>query len=782
MGSPLIRTDRISGMLVRVDSVKSFRGFQAWACSRDVADFTDINAVYGFNGSGKSTLCALLSQAPSDESWKSGLTLTVTDTGTRRSVTTHTDPFWRRLRVFNRDYVEANLKFDENVPEAVQLLVLGKEQISTEKRRDSLQGALLKAESRAGSVRQKKAQTEAESTALRKTTANKILDAVKHLGGKYTPRSFNAGTIRRRLEAAPDAPANVDLNDLLRVVHEPPLAPLIPPTISQFSVLPLVERINAVLAATVESQVISDLKDHPEWNRWVQEGVILHGDRDECIYCTNPISGERKADLARHFDDSLFVLQRRIDEALSELQGIRTDCARAVADLPADELIDSELRTTYSNARLAVQLSANQLSQAIDIVSAALEAKRNSLFASMDPPPISDDCSVTMTDLVNLINAHNGAVESTAERKQQAAERIELYHIASIRNQIAAFATVIDQLERRERRLNRMQDRFRSELSTLASGELDPVPIAESLNGDLGQLLGRSDLQFTVTEESSGYRITRSGEPAINLSEGERTAIALLYFLRSLETHNTELSRSTVVIDDPVSSLDRSALIGLSSHLWYRLASSGTCRQVILFTHNFELFRQWLVLMRKKPRRQVFELRRRFDREKFRWSFELASWESNSPLERQLSSEYQYLFWRIANSVLEAQDGLSLQLAVEAESLLANACRQMLEMFLGFKEPELLGEFHRQVGGAAGPSSAMTRERIIRFCGDRSHGTYRGTSSPGEGAEGVPMLVVVLDFIRLTDSNHFGGMCRALGIAEPRLCAAFPTDDVSAGA
>ena len=57
---------------------------------------------------------------------------------------------------------------------------------------------------------------------------------------------------------------------------------------------------------------------------------------------------------------------------------------------------------------------------------------------------------------------------------------------------------------------------------------------AEELNRELHLYLGHSELQFDVKE--TGYEITRNGVRAESLSEGEKTAIALLYFLKSLRS------------------------------------------------------------------------------------------------------------------------------------------------------------------------------------------------------------------------------------------------------
>ncbi len=55
---------------------------------------------------------------------------------------------------------------------------------------------------------------------------------------------------------------------------------------------------------------------------------------------------------------------------------------------------------------------------------------------------------------------------------------------------------------------------------------------ADELNSDICSYLGRDELIFEI--QGNGYQISRNGTPAKNLSEGEKTAIAFLYFLKSL--------------------------------------------------------------------------------------------------------------------------------------------------------------------------------------------------------------------------------------------------------
>ena len=73
------------------------------------------------------------------------------------------------------------------------------------------------------------------------------------------------------------------------------------------------------------------------------------------------------------------------------------------------------------------------------------------------------------------------------------------------------------------------------------------------------------ELRFDMN--GNGYALTRGGQPVSNVSEGERTAIAFLYFLKSLQDKDFDMEKGIVVIDDLVSSLDANALFSAFGYM-----------------------------------------------------------------------------------------------------------------------------------------------------------------------------------------------------------------------
>lgn len=126
---------------------------------------------------------------------------------------------------------------------------------------------------------------------------------------------------------------------------------------------------------------------------------------------------------------------------------------------------------------------------------------------------------------------------------------------------------------------------------TTKSTEIAEVLVTNALRAQFAKEVSRlqiGELAIELRQDKSTYGIprfkvclTRRPEAHVGevLSEGEHRCVALAAFLAELAT--TE-SKSTIVFDDPVSSLDHMHREALAK----RLADEGQNRQVIVFTHD----------------------------------------------------------------------------------------------------------------------------------------------------------------------------------------------------
>lgn len=762
-------------MIVKIRRVNKYRAFNAWTWPSKLPSFLQFNLIYGVNGTGKSTLASLLQQAQHDADWKSGLHVDVlANDGTSRTASTAADSIWRDIRVFNRQYVEANLHFDEQAgSEAVPLLVLGKKRVEAEAERTRVQKRLdeITAELPLVRKRAKQARTQFESIATNR--ARLIAQEIGSIGGRYEPRSYNAAKVRQVIDGGIEASStSADISDALSLVQSPSKPAVTALVKTEFSLVSLIERIEQALVESAVAKVLSDLED-PHRSRWVQDGLRLHHGQDSCIFCAGPITAERRQALEDHFDEGLVRLQRDLDSLASELTDLSEAAKDAISSLPRSDDLFEVHRQGYDTAVKSARTQLKQFSDVIEKLTTLVDKKRASLFKPVSAQVSTDHSELSLVAVNEIIQQHNTTAAGFQTERAKAAELIEKTRIAEVADEYRDLKT---QHETHNAEIGALEDedkKLRKELVGLDESDLDAEPLAVQLNDDLAHLLGRADLAFEV--EGQGYKISRDGTPAQHLSEGERNAISLLYFLRSLETHKTEAANSIVVIDDPVSSLDGSMLVGASTHLWTRLVGVAKCRQLFLLTHSFELFRLWASHLEHYPKGRsvaitygVYEMRMgaKLIDDKYRRVPIILAWPDDPKVQARLRSEYHYLFWRVISALRDCAESPSAESDIEAATVLPNVCRRLLEGFLGFKYPVLLGNLHAQIMKASeGTVSEAARARVLRFAHTYSHNQEADTTLPVARPEAVEMLHVVLEFMKMVDQAHFDAMCEAVDVS-----------------
>ncbi len=236
---------------------------------------------------------------------------------------------------------------------------------------------------------------------------------------------------------------------------------------------------------------------------------------------------------------------------------------------------------------------------------------------------------------------------------------------------------------------------------------------AEELNDELAKYLGHDELRLEVKD--TGYALLRRGVVADSLSEGERTALSLLYFLKTLGDRRFDLDEGVVVLDDPVSSLDANSLYLAFGYIRRRTEDAG---QLFVLTHNFTFFRQvrnWFHHLRGQGKNDIDRRPARFymldrvgDEIPRRTTIRRLD-----PLLEGYDSEYHYLFARVYRGVNETDGGLE-----EAYGL-PNIARRLLEMFLAFREPQIAGGLEKKLKGIE--CDEAKKLRILRFVHTHSH-------------------------------------------------------------
>ena len=513
-------------------------------------------------------------------------------------------------------------------------------------------------------------------------------------------------------------------------------------------------RVVALLTTTVVSTAIDALKNDPTLASWIRHGLTLHRDREaeRCLFCDQPMAVRRWDSLKAHFNAEYERLIERIDQEIEQLEAA-SQASEAIQMPPSAALYDDlapEFQSCERGLREALASTRGFLAAAVQ----TLEKKKLRAFDEVQPDlntPAVD--SEVVVKLNAVIEKHNEECDAFESRVNEARERLAGHMIAArleefvnLRDRAAGATANRQEKEREVRRLD-------AEIAELEREIVEHRQPAEDLNEDIRKYLGHGELRLRIQE--TGYTMTRGGVPARTVSEGETTAIALLYFLKSLQDRRFELARGVVVLDDPVSSLDANALFLAFGFIRERAGDAG---QLFILTHNFSLFRQvrnWFRHLNGRGRKPVGDRPAQF--------FMIESAQEDGvrssairgldPLLAEYDSEYQYLFARIH----EAAKG-SASKDLEENYALPNMARRMLEAFLAFRQPQVAGGLWQKMKEVS--FDEAKKHRILRFLHTHSHSIEMGEPEHDLTAlaEGPSVLNDLLEMIESEDGKHFSAM------------------------
>jgi wobble nucleotide-excising tRNase len=635
------------------------------------------------------------------------------------------------------------------------ILVVGKESVEKQKEVEQLRKSLADAQTALESGRSKKQNAEKALDRHCIDRAAVIRDTLRSSGSNMY-NNYDKATFRERakkMAAASDKQAHGlsdSDRDKLLAQHRASPKPKVQPLTYQLPALKaLAETASVLLSTTVVSVALQALKDDPSLTAWVRQGLGLHQNMhvDQCIFCEQALPRGRLSELEAHFNAEYEQFMKQLD---AEIDGLKT-AAKAGAELTLPNRAEfyDDLAAECDAAEAALLGLIGSIKGFLDSLVEVLTGKKARAFErlelNVDLPEVD---STTVHRLNEIIQKHNQACDDFQTRVSTARQRLEADSVSGILdefqdlgNSVNASGTAANAADTETKRLNAEIERLEREI-------VEHRQPAEELNEDLRKYLGHSELSLEIKE--TGYTITRNSIPAQALSEGETTAIALLYFLKSLKDRRFDIANGVVVLDDPVSSLDANALYLAFGFIRERTKDAA---QLFILTHNFTLFRQvrnWFHHLKGKDKKQA--------------RFYMLDCASNGgqrcstirpldPLLDQYESEYHYLFARIYRGAAAPTPPM-----LEENFILPNMARRLLEAFLAFRQPRASGELWQKLQEAE--FDEAKKLRILRFLHTHSHGDAIGEPEhdPSLLGEAGSVLTDLLEFIKAQDPAHFAAM------------------------
>ena len=771
--------------ITRIKQIKDYRIFQNWH-QRGNTDFARFNVIYGGNGSGKSTLAALLTEVAKGD-WSDGTILTVKDDNQHtRDIRSQDEALATRLCIFNTDYINTNLKLDSGETES--LLYLGKENIDNQNRREELETAIDEANSSA--IPQLKKQLEAagdKCNEIGTKGAAKVAGKLRAVDVSYDGSRYRRPKFIRALDDALQSPSrdmsDFDVDQQIKRITSPTTDRITELSNLSIPLTDIATQVSRVLARTVTSEAIDALKSNHNAAAWVQEGMQLHNAGDRCLFCDGAYTEERVDRLNRHFDKSLKQVQQTIDRLDTQLAKYEEQCEQFVKGLEPPKSLDEVRTKCWLDHTDAIRCTIAAAKERLAFLRQQLARKREELFQSLTLEESNTDSAVSGNvdvEVLNLIiREHNSDIDNYDQLKNQVCSDVVQYYVEQVREDYAASKNAAQEAESKLHSTQEQLEANKAELQQLKNSQQDRAHFAQLLTTDLHHYFGRDELTFELSDDN-GYLIQRNGQKADHLSEGEQRSIALLYFLRDIESNGANLRERIVVFDDPVSSVDDGAATGAFAYIWDKCIGKkqNGVGQLLVLTHNFDFFRRWVNRLASLKRMSedesnlvtysVSELR-------VNSSSSSASIHARTPeLVRWdrpwkyalLRSEYHYLFWRAATELKRWRSSSSGVLREYDAAILPNVCRRLLEGFSSFRCPQKIGNFEAQMTDLLDQSQGSAkRTYLVRFLHEYSHNEQCDPNKHLQLLETPKIIEDVFSFIREIDSEHYKAMCDALNVS-----------------
>ncbi len=728
--------------------------------------FKQFNLVYGWNGCGKTSFSRLfdaIGGAPIKD-----LEYEIEDeAGVKYK---QNEAFPQKIRVFNQDYIQNNVKILESRANSISVLLGGEnkelvEKIDADKK--LLDGDVAdrtkpgKIGLRAGLAKEMISNTSARDskfTEIAKTIGAAIGgNALRDYRKPQAEKDFAAlgaknelaedDLVKYLLSAKQESMPSLDLVELKKIKLELEGGEL---EIAEHLVS-IGSKAKQLLLKTVEAEIISRLASNDDISNWVERGFHLHKQlaTDTCEYCLQAIPKERVEQLARHFSDADKKLKEGIDLLLVDLkmiypfiQGIQ---------IPDKARLYAELRDMFDSRRTDFETDKRQLLADVTALAEELKHKKSKTTEALDlkTTPQTDNFSLRMNGMNELIEKHNKTTTDFETVKKAAIDKLKQHYLSTIYDEVKKYGVEILALAGKITSLGseitEIQNRISENMAKISSKH----KACEIINGKLATFLGHQELTFVPAKESGdkgketvdGYKIMRGNKPAVFLSEGEKTAIAFVYFVVHLTDQEFKVSDGIIVVDDPISSLDSNSLYQAFSFLKNSVKDG---QQVFILTHSFD-FLKLLINWRRHAAggTSCYMIKNTF-LTNVRCAY-------ITKLDKELSeyeSEYHYLF-KLLKQLRDEQDN-----SIARAYPVPNIARKVWETFLMFSVPNSDSPYRKMDVLKKAGRDEQKLDAIYKFTNDQSHITGAGFN-PALVPETKKVVEELFEMMAEISPDHF---------------------------
>ena len=536
--------------------------------------------------------------------------------------------------VYDQDFIDANMRSYHNLPGVFTMNeanVKIQEQID---RKAAEQKKAQKISSDAFAEKDKKAKTKA---ALEKQLYKDCWDKTEELRTVFEATQEGKKGSKQKFaeEVKRHSPIQHDVEELKRMYDS--VYSSTAKRYGRFSVVSDVSALDRISGCDILSLAIVNTSNTPFADflkevgstEWVRQG---HADYHEkaggkCPYCSRDLPQNFEEMLAASFDTQYQTNLQKLDAFLAAYRDMANALFVPLSRLP-DEVYPVIDTKPYHDKLTAVKAV---IAENIEKIKSKV-VEPSKIIALDEVEPLLQELSDIISGFNRLIDANNDIVSAGPKKKAECKKAVFEQIAYTLKDVLEAYArseSALDaEIQAQQDIINTQKgvlDQLKEDLRILNSQTVETETAMKSINTmlrDSGfqgfELRPRHEeiirpdgsVECVVPTPAINYEVVRTdtGKIAENLSEGEKNFIAFLYFQQLVfgrESADGDTREKIVVIDDPVSSMDSSALFIVSAQIRnmievcrnnadnrHPVASGHFIKQIFILTHNAYFHRE----------------------------------------------------------------------------------------------------------------------------------------------------------------------------------------------
>lgn len=768
-------------MINNIKSISNLGIYKDYKADSKLQNFNKYNLFYGWNGSGKTTISRLFRIVEKKE-------IPIEYDNIKFNIETDSQKYSEKnykninenVFVFNEEFIEENINWDESIN---KILLLSEDKIK-ETKEYTLIKENINGNEKTGTKGLNKVYLEEKD---KLDSENKIIEdsyskiaknikinfqAIDSTDREYS--SLNKTKIQNILDNQEKLAEIIDnnqteeeINNLITAVKNEKKETIkyVKKEIEMEEFTILYNKIRETLSKIVTARVIERLKENDDISSWVNRGLELNKkyNNEFCEFCGNPLSRTRIEELENHFNDEVSKIKNELEELSKKLEIYRINQNDIIID---KNLFYKENISNVDELNTNIIEEVSKLDTIIKSLKDSIEEKINNPFKKVEVEEI-DRAKTIIDSYNNYINIQDKYVKETNEKTNNFEKQVK-----EIKKKLANYylknefqdEDIINKKEQYKKNKEKV-DKIKAELDSklhrlneLESALSNESLGAEKFNEKLKVFLGYDELRLEFNKELKGYEILRksTNSKAHKLSEGEKTAIAFVYYLTKLKENGNKIEDSIIVIDDPISSFDNNKLFSAYSCIKYEF---DDCKQIFILTHNFNFFklmRDWIQTKKEKIEGKTEKYYSIYKVEPIIENGIRIGNIRNAGKSLNQTSEYDYVFdtvYRMRNKELDESEIFNC----------GNACRKLLEAFLSFKFPRQRGDIQSLIDRAfPNEDEIQEKNKVYKFINAYSHLNVIESSDISDIdtllAESQGILKTILNKIEKLDDEHYKAM------------------------